>query len=464
MKKHPLLATLSGLVLCLILVGFIGSSSTIDQEDQADAITMVLIPSEDVTQTLQAAETIADLLGAETGLQIYAYVAECYGSAVEALASQSADVGWLSPPAYAYASDRYGVEVILTTVRFGQSYYRSQILVRSDSGIDDLSDLAGKNFAYVDPFSASGYLYPSMMISQTQGMSDEDFFSEFYFVGSHPDVVRAVYESDYDGSPVHAGATYEDARASVESEIADVFTQTKVLTYTPNIPNDTVSVRAGMDPSVVQNLVDGLMDLASTPEGKQALDDLYGIEGFSLANDSDYDIIRQYVDYYGVEYETCSQSAPVTEEAGGTVTLTNDDGRETTLEIPPGAVDQPIEISIAQIPLPPDLPADFNFTGDAFELNAFVTGTVPGVGCYSPVDFNTTFTLTVDYDAGGLSTEKEAHLRLYYWQDGIWVEETSSVVDTTINSITATPDHFSIWAVLGRDSFPVYLPLILSLP
>lgn len=354
--------------------------------------------------------------------------------------------------------------MILTTVRFGQSYYRSQILVRSDSGIDDLSDLAGKNFAYVDPFSASGYLYPSMMISQTQGMSDEDFFSEFYFVGSHPDVVRAVYESDYDGSPVHAGAIYEDARTSVESEIADVFTQTKVLTYTSNIPNDTVSVRAGMDPSVVQNLVDGLMDVASTPEGKQALDDLYGIEGFSLANDSDYDIIRQYVDYYGVEYETCSQSAPVTEEAGGTVTLTNDDGRETILEVPSGAVEQPTEISIAQISLPPNLPPYYNYTGDAFELNAIVSIPAQTILSENTTEFNTAYTLTVEYDASGLSSEKEAKLRLNYWQDGMWVEETSSVVDTTINEITATPDHFSIWAVLGRDSFPVFLPFILLNP
>ena len=101
MKKYPLLATLSGLVLCMILVGFIGWGTAEEQDAQADGITMVFLPSEDVTQTLQAAETIADLLGAETGLQIYAYVSGCYGSAVEALASQSADVGWLTPPAYA---------------------------------------------------------------------------------------------------------------------------------------------------------------------------------------------------------------------------------------------------------------------------------------------------------------------------------------------------------------------------
>jgi len=49
MNKYPMLATLSGLALCLILVGFIGSRSAIEQDDQAEAITMVFIPSEDVT-------------------------------------------------------------------------------------------------------------------------------------------------------------------------------------------------------------------------------------------------------------------------------------------------------------------------------------------------------------------------------------------------------------------------------
>ena len=125
MKKFPILATLSGLVLCLILVGFISSRLVVEIDDQADAITLVFIPSEDVTQTLQAAETLADLLEAETGLTIHANVSNCYGSAIEAMAAQEADVGWLGAVPYAYASDLYGVEAKLTTVRFGQSYYRS---------------------------------------------------------------------------------------------------------------------------------------------------------------------------------------------------------------------------------------------------------------------------------------------------------------------------------------------------
>ena len=105
-----MLATLSGLVLCLILVGFIGSSSIFQNDDQADAITMVFAPSANATQTLQAVQTLAALLEVETGLTIYAYVSECYGSAIEAMAAQKADVGWLGAVPYAFASDLYGIE------------------------------------------------------------------------------------------------------------------------------------------------------------------------------------------------------------------------------------------------------------------------------------------------------------------------------------------------------------------
>ena len=465
MKKYPLLATLSGLVLCLILVGFIGSKSAVKQDDQTDAVTMVFIPiSEDVTQTLQAAETLGELLEAETGLTIHVYVSGCNGSAIEAMAAQEADFGWLGAVPYAYASVLYGIEAKLTTVRSGQSYYRSQFLVRSDSGIDDLSDLAGKNFAFADPLSSSGYLYPALHISKTQGTSAEDFFDQSFFVGGHSAVVSAVYNGEYEGTSIHGGSTYEDARASVVSGIPDVYTETKVIAYTENIPNDTVSVRAGLDEETTQQVVDGLLDIAASQAGQTALQDLYGIEGLILADDSDYDIVRDFVAFYGFEIESCSQSTSVAVDTGGSLTFTNDQGRDTALQILPGAVDQPTQVNIAQIPLPPNLPSNFNYTGDSFELTAIVSATTPNGSDQNAVDILTTYTLTVEYDGSGLSDAQESNLKLHFWQDGDWVKEPSSVVDTTINSIVATPDHFSIWAVLGRDSFPVFLPFILRNP
>ena len=48
-----------------------------------------------------------------------------------------------------------------------------------------------------------------------------------------------------------------------------------------------------------------------------------------------------------------------------------------------------------------------------------------------------------------------------YWNGSEWVNEPSSVVDTANNTITATPNHFSSWAVLG-ETRRVFLPVALK--
>ena len=243
-----------------------------------------------------------------------------------------------------------------------------------------------------------------------------------------------------------------------------MYTETKVIAYTENIPNGVVSVRPGLDEVTVQQVVEGLLDIASSQEGQDVLSDIYGIDALVPAEDSDYDIVRDYVTLYGIEFESCSQSTPVAEDTDGSLTFTNDQGRDTILQVPPGAVYQPTQVNISQILLPPNLPSDFNYTGDGFKLTAIVSGTTHSGSIQSAVDILSTYTLTVEFDGSGLSNAQESNLGLYCWQDGGWVKELSSHVDTTLNTILATPDHFSIWAVLGKDSFPIYLPLILTVP
>ena len=53
-----------------------------------------------------------------------------------------------------------------------------------------------------------------------------------------------------------------------------------------------MSVRAGLDPNLVKLLTDGLLYVQSTPEGKTALRNLYGIDGLAAATDKDYDSVR----------------------------------------------------------------------------------------------------------------------------------------------------------------------------
>ena len=227
------------------------------------------------------------------------------------MGSGQVDVGWLAPFAYVLAHDKNNAQVILASVRQGSKTYRSQIIVRADSGINSIDQLRGKKFAFVDPASASGFLFPNAMLAK-MGLDYKTFFSDTIFAGGHDKVVIAVYNKQVDG-----GATFgqnvdsgppTDARTLVTSTLADVLQVVKPIATTDPIPNDTVSVRNGLDASLVKLITDGLLYVQSTPDGKKALKDLYGIDGLSPAADGDYNVVRDAAKALNLDLE--QQIAP----------------------------------------------------------------------------------------------------------------------------------------------------------
>ena len=71
-----------------------------------------------------------------------------------------------------------------------------------------------------------------------------------------------------------------------------------------------------------------------------------------------------------------------------------------------------------------------------------------------------TYTLTVSYADAEKGPAIEDTLAFYYWNGSQWVLESSSAVNTSTNTMTARPNHFSLWAVLG-ETRRVFLPLVL---
>ena len=66
------------------------------------------------------------------------------------------------------------------------------------------------------------------------------------------------------------------------------------------------------------------------------------------------------------------------------------------------------------------------------------------------------YTVTVQYvDSQVGSTESS--LALYWWDGHQWLRESTSAVDLQANTVSATPQHFSLWAVMA-EARRMYLP------
>jgi phosphonate transport system substrate-binding protein len=247
------------------------------------------VPSAEANKIADSAKPMADFIASELGIPVETFTSTDYVGMIEAMDSKKVDIGSLPPLAYVLAKDKNAAEVIIKTSRHGSLTYHAMFTARADSGITSLEQAKGKRMAFTDANSTSGYLFPVAYMKK-KGMDPETYFAQTIFAGSHDNAIRSVYDKSVD-----IAATYDDARNKLEKDptTKDVKNKVVIIGKTDEIPNDTISVRTGLDPALVAKINAALIKYAHTPEGKKTLMDVYEVDDLVEAKDSDYDNVRE---------------------------------------------------------------------------------------------------------------------------------------------------------------------------
>jgi phosphonate transport system substrate-binding protein len=295
MKINRFLILFAVLIAALLLSGC-GSAELGTEENP---IIWAVVPSGETERVVSGFEEVAALLYDETGLVIQPFVATEYAGVIEALCSDppKANMSSLATFSYILAAEKGCAEAALVSVRYGSAVYNGQIFVRADSGINSLEDLAGKTFCRPDPLSTSGWVIPSITI-KAAGIDPDTDLAEVVDAGSHDASVAGVYNGDCD-----AGSSFVDARSNIEEEYPDVMDVIKVIEISADIPNDGVQFVTGFDPELKAQIVNGLLAIAATDAGVEALDIAYQWTALEEHDDSFYDPFRQVLDAAGVSAE-----------------------------------------------------------------------------------------------------------------------------------------------------------------
>jgi hypothetical protein len=135
-------------------------------------------------------------------------------------------------------------------------------------------------------------------------------------------------------------------------------------------------------------------------------------------------------------------------------TLTSYQG-DTVIQIPANAIEDPIILTFSSVSRKRAV-APVTGIGHMFDLTAVFTPS----GDPAVLAPGKTYNLTVSYTDQERGPVIEDTLALYSWNGTQWVKEASSVVDGAANTVSATPNHFSRWAVLGETKLS-YLPLVM---
>jgi phosphonate transport system substrate-binding protein len=248
-----------------------------------DTLRIGLIPSEDSQAMIESSKQVLSSLESKLGMPVEPFVATDYNGIIEALRAGKLDVAYLGPFSYVLATSVADVEAfaVAVTKKTGQSAYKSLIIARKDSGIAQLSDLKGHTFAFVDPSSASGHLFPKAGLQQA-GFDPANLFSRVIFSGSHDASILAVANQKVDAAAV---ADRILANAVTRGLVKpDDF---QVVWSSRPIPESPMVWRKNLDPQLKQKVAAALASIKDVPWGDQGQ-----LDGFQPTTDAAYDVVR----------------------------------------------------------------------------------------------------------------------------------------------------------------------------
>ena len=269
-------------------------------ESQRRVLRVGFVPSENVQQVAQNAQPIVEILQKSVGLEVQSFVATDYTGVVEALRANKLDIAFLAPASYVLARNEANVKVILKSHRRGRAYYYAAIITHSDSGIRSLEDLRNRTFAFGDPLSTTGHVFPRKMFKE-KGIDPIKDFKNVIYSGGHDATVLAVLNRKID-----AGATFanfpdgKDAAWIQYLKNPEEQKQIRAIAYSEPIPADNLVINANLDPALAKKIEETFLELSRSETGKKMLRDLYQIDGFVPATDQDYDSVREAFKIAGI--------------------------------------------------------------------------------------------------------------------------------------------------------------------
>lgn len=255
-----------------------------------DSLTLGFVPSRSVHNIQVSATKIADYLSEKIGIPVKSITLSNYAAVVVGIKAKRVDIAFVGPLNYLILHEKTGAYPITAAVRRGKLGYKSLIITNKNSGINNLSDLKNKRFAFGDSLSASSNLYPKSLLKDAGIDPKKDLRS--ILVSSQSAIVLSVMQGKVD-----AGAVYNDARVNPEvlSKFPDILNKTKILAESKLIPADPQVVRKGLSNDVVNKIRDALVSLSKTVEGKKLLKEIYGIDYLTPVSDDNYQGLRDIV-------------------------------------------------------------------------------------------------------------------------------------------------------------------------
>ncbi|MFJ7851146.1 phosphate/phosphite/phosphonate ABC transporter substrate-binding protein [Peribacillus sp. NPDC097206] len=253
---------------------------TDSKEDKQDPIRLAISSVLSPTDTIIYYRKIANFIGKKLKRPAILIQRRSYNEISNLMINGGADIALLPTGAYITYRENGGFEGIATQERFGSPYYYGYIVASVESGFSKIDDLEGKDIAFYDPSSYSGYLFVEEEL-ENLGEDIESFFGRHVYTYSHERSLSAVLNNTVDVAAVNS-LVFETMRRENPKEVETL----KIIEKSMPLGTGPVVIRSNLAKEEKEMIKASFLTMHEQDSMKLALQGLY-IDRF-IPFDSEY--------------------------------------------------------------------------------------------------------------------------------------------------------------------------------
>ena len=263
--------------LLFLSIIFIASISAEAENEVIFAISPMASP----VSTLSGYGDFIEYLSKKTGMNIILKQRRKYAEINLLLKTGEAQFAYTCTGAYLSGRKEFGLEVLAVPVVNSRTTYNSYIIVNKNSAHQKFEDLKGKIFAFTDPLSLSGKIYPAYLL-ETMDTTEQEYFGKTFYTSSHEKSVESVAYGLAGGAAVDS-LIFEDMKRLKDPAVDKV----RIIHVSPPYGIPPMVVSPGTDKSQKQLMLSTLLKMKDDPARREILKELH-IKKFILPDPSIY--------------------------------------------------------------------------------------------------------------------------------------------------------------------------------
>lgn len=259
------------------------NSEKIEKRSIKIAVASILSPE----ATIESYKPLISYIGKKTGKPAILIQRKTYQEINTLIENGYVSLGFICTGAYLYGN-RNKMEILVIPQINGKTTYQAYIITKKSSGIKSFSALRGKRFAFTDPISNTGHIYPLYLLRKIDETSNS-FFKKTIFTYSHNRSIKAVYSGVVDAASVDSIVFNDYAQKHPKIRKGIVIIKKSV-----KFPIPPVVVPEKLDENSKRELQKILINIDKTDAGKKILKNI-GIDRFVLPKSGMYmKFIKRY--------------------------------------------------------------------------------------------------------------------------------------------------------------------------